>query len=122
MSNTSLDAFLVQYSSQVQELVRQLRILVLEVFPDAIEQVDPPTKIIAYGFGVGYAQLVCAIAPYKSYTNLMFSQGASLPDPESLLQGSGKRARHVKISSTDDIANPALRALLVSAVARLRPM
>ena len=121
MSDNSLDDFLAQYNPQVQELTLLARALVLEVFPDALEQVDPPSKIIAYGFGIRYAQLVCALAPYQSYTNLIFSQGASLPDPYGLLEGSGKRARHVKIRSAEDVKNPALCALLATAVASLRP-
>jgi hypothetical protein len=41
---------------------------------------------------------------FTSHTNVGFFHGAALPDPARLLQGAGKRMRHVKLSpgtSTD---------------------
>ena len=40
---------------------------------------------------------------------------ASLPDPAHLLQGTGKRHRHVKLTTPADLAAPALRELLEAA-------
>ena len=48
--------------------------------------VDTPSKIIAYGASAKYADLVCAIAPYPKYVNLMFSRGASMPDPDGIIE------------------------------------
>lgn len=59
--------------------------------------VDAPSRIIAYGAGANYADLVCAIAPYSKYVNLMFSHGASMPDPDRILKGTGKKARHIRV-------------------------
>jgi hypothetical protein len=50
------------------------------------------------------------------HVNLMFSQGAKLPDPSRLLAGTGKQARHVKITSEEQTQNPALRSLLGEAL------
>jgi len=115
--SSELEEFLDAYSPPVQELARLTRALVLQVIPQAVEQVDPPSTIIAYGLGRRYADLICAIAPYKTYLNLIFSNGARLPDPEGLLAGVGKRARHVKITSSEDLQVPALRALILAALA-----
>jgi hypothetical protein len=49
--------------------------------------------------------------------NIGFWDGVSLPDPEGLLEGTGKRARHVKIRSLPDLERPAVRVLIKSAVA-----
>jgi hypothetical protein len=117
MSNPPLDEFLATYSPEVRELALKTRALILEAIPGAVELVDLPSKIIAYGFGQKYADLICAIAPYKSYMNLIFSRGVELPDPTGLLSGKGKRARHVKIETLADIERPAVRALLEAAVA-----
>ena len=59
--------------------------------------VDKPSKIVAYGASAKYADLVCAIAPYPKYVNLMFSRGASMPDPDGILKGTGKKARHIRV-------------------------
>ncbi|TLN09795.1 DUF1801 domain-containing protein [bacterium] len=120
VTDTTLDDFLSQYSPQVRELALGTRALILRVFPDALEQVDVPSKIIAYGTGRKYADLVCAVAPFTFHVNLMFSQGAVLTDPVGLLQGSGKRARHVKITRLENLEQPAMRELLEEAVRRKR--
>jgi len=115
MTQPTLDEFLSSYTLEVQALVMQTRAVVLEVLSGAEEQVDPPSKIIAYGYGKRYADLVCAIAPYKSYVNLIFAKGARLPDPEGLLTGTGKHARHVKIRSAEDVVRPGVKALIEAA-------
>jgi len=117
MNKASLEEFLISYNPEIRQLVLKTRALVLDVIPQAIEQVDPPSKIIAYGFGSKYADLICAIAPYKTYINLIFSQGTQLPDPQGLLTGTGKRARHVKIMTARDIERLGFRALLEAALA-----
>ena len=109
---TSAEEFLADYSPEVRELALQARALILDCLPQMVEFVDPPSKIIAYGFSSKYADLICAIAPYKTYVNLIFSRGAALPDPEGLLQGTGKRARHVRIQHQDDLRQPGVRVLL----------
>jgi hypothetical protein len=118
-TSEALNEFLAPYPPQVQELVLALRTLILDVLPALVEQVDLPSKIVAYGCDRTYAGLVCAIAPFKAHVNLMFAQGAILPDPEHLLEGTGKRARHVRITASAEIANPALRTLLETAAARV---
>jgi len=60
---------------------------------------------------------------FKSHVNLGFYQGASLEDPQGLLEGSGKRMRHVKLSPGRAVDEAALRSLIDAAyrdvVARL---
>jgi hypothetical protein len=112
--------FLASYSPNVRETSMKTRAYILDVIPNAVEQVDPGSKIIAYGFGLKMADIVCAIAPHTAHVNLMFSRGTELPDPEGLLEGTGKRARHVKLKSPEDLELPGLRALLDAAVAAMK--
>ena len=111
-----LESFLAPYPPAIREILLTARALILAEMPGAIEQVDPPSKIIAYGTGRKYADLVFALAPFNDHVNLMFSRGAALPDPAGILQGTGKKARHVKLFNEDDLANPALRELLRTAL------
>ncbi len=116
MTEKALDAFLAQFSRETRENVLCLRSLILDVFPSASEQIDEKSKLIAYGFGgKGYKSLVFAIMPHMKHVNLMFSKGAKLPDPTGLLSGTGKHARHVRITSEAETLNPALRQLLQDA-------
>jgi hypothetical protein len=114
--NDKLNAFLSSYSREAREIALSLRTLVLDVFPDALEQIDPKSGTIAYGFDRPPEGLVCASAPHTKHVNLLFSRGTQIPDPSKLLDGTGKYARHVKIRSEAETQNPALRALLEGAV------
>ena len=114
--NEEIMAFLAGYTPPVQELTLKARALVLDLFPQAVEQIDLPARMLAYGFDRTYKGLVCVIMPLKSAVNLGFARGAELPDPTSLLEGTGKRARHVKLKSAADLDNRALRALIHAAV------
>jgi hypothetical protein len=118
--NKELENFLSGYPPEVQGLIRQVREFVLEAYPTALEQVDMPSRIIAYGKDRTYRDMVCAIAPQRKYVNLMFARGTELTDAEKILEGTGKRARHVKIRSDADINRPAVRDLLREAVALMR--
>jgi hypothetical protein len=113
---TTLDEFLSTYTPSVQEIALKTRALVLSLFSDAVEQVDMPGKLLGYGTDTTYAGTVCVIMPLKDSVNLGFARGTSLPDPECKLQGTGKRARHIKFKSPDEIDDPAVRALLQAAI------
>ncbi len=96
------DLFIKSYPESVQLITMQLREIILSELPGSIEMVDAPSKIIAYGASAKYADLVCAIAPYPKHVNLMFSRGANMPDPDGLLQGTGKKARHIRVEEMTD--------------------
>lgn len=49
---------------------------------------------------------------FTAHVNVGFFQGASLPDPARLLQGSGKFMRHVKLKPTTAIDAAALGRLI----------
>jgi hypothetical protein len=52
---------------------------------------------------------------FTSHVNVGFFQGASLPDPSGLLQGSGKFMRHVKLKPGVEIDRAALVRLIAAA-------
>ena len=99
---SEFEAFIKDYPEPVQVIAVQLRELILSELPDTKEMVDAPSRIIAYGASTKYADLVCAIAPYPKYVNLMFSRGASMPDPDRILKGTGKKARHIRVEEMTD--------------------
>ncbi len=111
-----VDDFLSAYDPAVRKIALKARKVILALIPKVLEQVDPPSKIIAYGYDRTYKGLICAIAPQKAYVNLMFAKGTQLPDPEGLLEGTGKKARHVKLKTLTDMDRPAVRTLIEAAV------
>ena len=52
---------------------------------------------------------------FKAHVNVGFFRGADLEDPHSLLQGSGKFMRHVKLRPASDIDTQALTQLILAA-------
>jgi hypothetical protein len=112
----TLEALLSASSEDVQAIARRARALILDIFPDAIEMPDESARLIGYGTDRTYRGLVCGIALQREYVNLMFARGVELPDPAGLLQGTGKRARHVKLRRVEDVDNPAVAALVEAAL------
>jgi hypothetical protein len=57
---------------------------------------------------------------FTSHVNVGFFQGASLPDPARLLQGTGKFMRHVKLKPGTPTNAPALNALIEAAYSDIK--
>jgi hypothetical protein len=66
------------------------------------------------------SEAYCYIMPKPRYVNLGFYNGAALADPNSLIQGTGKRLRHVKVFSSEEISQPPLRQLIEAALVERR--
>jgi hypothetical protein len=115
-ASVALDAFLAQYSREAREMTLCLRQLILDVFPHAVEHIDPKSGLIAYGYGKSYKGQIFAIVLHMKHINLMLTKGAQLSDPQKLLTGTGKQARHAKIHSEAETQNLALRTLLQEAL------
>jgi len=59
-------------------------------------------------------------AVHATHVTIGFYRGADLPDPAGLLQGSGKRMRHVKLAAGEEVDEDALEALIVAAYADMK--
>ena len=57
---------------------------------------------------------------FRDHVNVGFFQGANLEDPSGLLEGSGKRMRHVKLRWAQPSHDAALGALIVAAYRDMR--
>jgi hypothetical protein len=112
------EKLLVTNKPEAQALALELRKLIRHLLPKAKEKIYPGWGVADYGFaetGRGFL----SIGPQKSYVNLYFMDGSELADPAGLLEGSGKRMRHVKIRKPEDLKNRALHTLVRQA-ARLK--
>lgn len=105
----------------MRPIATRLRQIVLDIHPGAVEGVRLGDRSATYGVGPrkmreGY----CYVLPYTSWVNLGFYQGATLPDPEGLLEGTGLKLRHVKVRSVEDAERAALRTIIRAALAERR--
>ncbi len=112
----SLRKFLERFPEPLQVIATELRAQVLDLAPDVIEQIDESAQLLGYGYAETYTHLVCVIIFQQDYINLGFPRGVDLEDPEALLEGTGKRARHVKIYSVEDVTLPGVLSLLREAI------
>ena len=60
------------------------------------------------------------IDAFTAHVNVGFFQGAELPDPEGLLEGTGKFMRHVKVRPDAEVDAAALSALIDAAYADVK--
>jgi hypothetical protein len=104
---------------EARPLIEQTRAVIKLLMPQANEQVNMGWGVINYLAGSKMSDMVVAIAPHWTYVNIQFADGVDLPDPAHKLEGTGKRMRHVKIRTSDDLQNHDIRRLLGEA-ARLR--
>ena len=125
MTDADLDTLLEPHMPAVRDVFVALRTLAREVMPDAQEQVDLPDRVLAFGFGppggVRMRGLAVGLIPHTAHVNVQLADGAQLDDPTGIVEGTGKRIRHVKCRSLEDVGRPALRALLDQQAARRRP-
>jgi hypothetical protein len=105
------------YSSDVRALAKATRAFMLELLPKSKETIDPTGPYIQYSYGPGYKGVVSYITVNQKGVKLGVARGASLPDPNGLLQGTGKGNRHVVIDTPSDLRTPGLRQLVRAAVA-----
>jgi hypothetical protein len=93
-----------------QPIVAALRDLMSECAPEANE-------VISYGSPAWRATKILAIISVStSHITFAFERGAEFTDDHGLLQGVGKKTRHVKLKSAEAINQAALRDYVEQAV------
>jgi hypothetical protein len=58
---------------------------------------------------------LCVFVIQKEYVTLAFLRGASLPDPEKLLEGKAKGVRNLRLRTTDDVKQSGVKKLIEEA-------
>lgn len=94
-----------------------LRRLIYQLHPESVEVVRLGDK--AASFGVGPKKMSEAyvyIMPLRDRVNLGFYLGADLPDPQKLLEGTGKNLRHTKVHTMEIASSPALHDLITASI------
>ena len=92
----------------------KVRKLIHDADPEIVEELKwRGTPVFSHG------GIVCTGETYKSVVKLTFAKGASLEDPSGLFNSSldGNVRRAIDIHETDKINGPALKKLVLAAVA-----
>ena len=107
-----VERLLSEHPPEQRAIEQALRATIRREFPGAVEQVDFGNKLIAFGRTMKMRGLLFAIIAHKVHVNLQLADGADLPNAGGLIEGTGKRIRHVKIRSVEDASSPAVVAIV----------
>lgn len=101
---------------EIRQLAEEARALVLAVQPQAHQEVETSWGgYLLFKQVEGAGNTVCWLSLHRKHVSIGFPLGTEMADPAGLLQGTGKRQRHVKIQSGEQLSNPAPRVLLEQA-------
>jgi hypothetical protein len=91
------ELFLSGYPPEIHDLAEQLRAVVHEAVPEAIERVRAGWRLIGYDVPVGRRTRYFAfVAPEPAHVHLGFEYGVWMADPEGLLRGAHLDLRKVR--------------------------
>jgi hypothetical protein len=114
--------FLAAYDRNISDLALALREIILEEAPDASEWIyQVYTVAIWFGFSGKMNDMFCYITTHAGHVNLGFPRGASLADPNRVLQGEGKAMRHVKFGTLRELERPFVRRYIQAAMEEAAP-
>jgi hypothetical protein len=115
-----LDNFLDRYSPEIAAQARGALAKMRARLPGAVEIVYDNYNALVIGFGPTEraSDAVFSLALYPKWVTLFFLRGAGLPDPDKLLGGSGRIVRQIRLTSPDDLDQPAVKRLMTEALKR----
>ena len=117
MKAATWDELLATHDTDVQAAARALETLIREELPDVIVEFDPGNALLAFGRSMNMRDLLFALIPHAGWVNLQLADGAVLPDQGGLIEGTGKRIRHVKVRSAAAAADPKVRSIVRTQIA-----
>ena len=97
----TIDQFIDEQPQPISALTRRIYDYLRREYP----QLEPDLKL---GFKAIYFKqdkVICSLNPYRDYVSLHFMRGINLDDPGKVLEGSGKKLRHLKFSSLEAFEN-----------------
>src|SRR6516162_683002 len=100
----------VKKAGKLGGVTKAVRVLVKKTVKGGEEYVNP-WKIPSFDSNGP----LCCFMVGKEHVTFAFLRGAALPDPQKLLEGTGKGVRHVKLRGVADVMRPGLKKLIAEA-------
>ncbi|HTX35753.1 MAG TPA: hypothetical protein VME43_12060 [Bryobacteraceae bacterium] len=113
-----LAGFLARFDPPVSKTMRAARAALQKQFPAAYQLVYDNYNFLVVGFCTTERPSDCfvSLAANAKGVDLMFYYGATLPDPQGLLHGSGNQNRFLRLETESTLAQPDVQSLIQSAV------
>ena len=118
-------SFIAKFDPAVATLIRSSRTAMRKRLPTALELVYDNYNFLAIGYSSTEraSDCVVSLACGANGVSLSFYHGATLPDPDGVLLGSGNQNRFVRLESAGTLATPAVERLIRAALAQaMTPM
>jgi hypothetical protein len=113
-------SFIAKFDPAVAALIRSSRSAMRKRMPTALELVYDNYNffVIGYSSTERASDCVVSLACGANGVSLSFYHGASLPDPDGVLLGSGTQNRFVRLESAKTLSTPAVERLIAAALAQ----
>src|SRR5438874_6544725 len=121
-AEAQLRTFIATFAPAHLRLIGAMRRCLRKRLPTAHEVVYEYNDFVVISYSPnerGY-EGVLAIRASANGVKLYFNRGKELPDPEKLLQGSGKQTRSINVDGPSTLARPEVARLIDEAIARNR--
>jgi hypothetical protein len=117
-----LAAFIRKFSPLDQRRIRAVRKALRKRFPTANELVYDNYNFFVIGYSptTRPSDAIVSMAARANGVGLCFIRGATLPDPNKVLLGSGSQTRFIRIDSPQVLERPEVKALVAAAIAQAR--
>jgi hypothetical protein len=117
-AEAALASFLAKFTPEIEAKAGAIIARMRARLPGAVIPVYDNYNALAVGFGPTdrVSDVILSVAVMPRRVLLYFMYGASLPDPGGLLQGSGNQGRHIPLESPDRLDDPAVEAMIATAL------
>lgn len=114
--------FLAKFDPDVARLIGVLRKDLRARFPTATELVYDNYNFLVFGYCASAKPGSCivSLAAAANGVGLSFYHGATLADPDGLLQGSGAQNRYLRLPDLAALRAPPVQALIDAAIAQAK--
>jgi hypothetical protein len=121
-ASTQVASFIAKFDPSNAALIRRCRAVMRKRVPTAVELVYDNYNffVIGYSSTERASDCVVSLACGASGVALSFYYGATLPDPDRVLLGSGNQNRFVRLPSAKTLAEPAVERLIAAALAQAK--
>ena len=122
IAEKQLQVFIVKFEPEHQALIRAMRKALRKRMPSANELVWDNYNffVVAYSATERPSDSIVSIAAAANGVGLSFYRGATLPDPQKILLGSGAQNRFLRFESAKRLALPDVEALINVAIAQAK--
>jgi hypothetical protein len=117
-----LAGFIAKFDPKIARHIRACRAEMRKLLPTAVEMVYDNYNFFVIGYGPSEraSDAIFSIAANANGAGLAFLQGAKLPDPKKLLQGSGKVNRFIRLPTLALLKSTDVLSLIKSALVHAR--